>query len=95
MPVPGGPTAEFRATGHIPLRLGWKAVYGALLQQKEGESEPEQTLPTLTDGEAVTLTEPKVEAKRTPPPPRYSEGTLVEAMQNSWQFVKDPDYAIG
>src|SRR3954469_3513711 len=88
--VPGGPTAEFRATGHIPLRLGWKAVYGVLLQEKDGEIEPEQTLPTLTDGETVTLTEPKVEAKRTQPPPRYSEGTLVEAMQNSWRFVKDP-----
>ena len=89
VPVPGGPTAEFRATGHIPLRLGWKAVYGVLLQEKEGESEPGQTLPPLTDGETVTLTEPKVEAKRTQPPPRYSEGTLVEAMQNSWRFVKD------
>ena len=44
----------------------------------------------MTDGETVTLTEPKVEAKRTQPPPRYSEGTLVEAMQNSWRFVKDP-----
>src|SRR3954447_26716626 len=90
VPVPGGPTAEFRATGHIPLRLGWKAVFGVLLQEKDGESAPEQTLPILTDGEWVTLTEPKVEAKRTQPPPRYSEGTLVEAMQNSWRFIKDP-----
>jgi len=90
VPVPGGP-AEFRATGHIPLRLGWKTVYGALLPEKDGEGEPEQTLPSLSDGEAVTLTDPKVEAKRTQPPPRYSEGTLVEAMQNAWRFVKDPE----
>jgi DNA topoisomerase III len=90
VPVPGGPTAEFRATGRIPLRLGWKAVYGASLPEQEGESEAEQTLPPLTDGEAATLTAPKVEAKRTQPPPRYSEGTLVEAMQNAWRFVKDP-----
>src|SRR5205814_6468866 len=89
VPVPGGP-AEFRATGHIPLRLGWKTVYGALLPEKDGEGEHEQTLPPLSDGEAVTLTDPKVEAKRTQPPPRYSEGTLVEAMQNAWRFVKDP-----
>jgi DNA topoisomerase-3 len=47
-------------------------------------------LPPLSDGEAVTLTDPKVEAKRTQPPPRYSEGTLVEAMQNAWRFVNDP-----
>ena len=39
VPVPGNPTAEFRAIGHIPLRLGWKAVYRALLPQKDGESE--------------------------------------------------------
>jgi DNA topoisomerase-3 len=90
VPVPGGATAEFRATGHIPLRLGWKAVYGALLEGKDRDNEPEQTLPRLTNGEAATLTKPKVEAKRTQPPPRYSEGTLVEAMQNSWRFVKDP-----
>jgi DNA topoisomerase III len=31
-----------------------------------------------------------VEAKETKPPPRYSEGTLVEAMQNAWRFVEDP-----
>jgi DNA topoisomerase-3 len=89
VPVPGGPSAEFRATGRIPLRLGWKTAYGALPQEQDGEGEPEQTLPPLTDGEAVTLADPKVEAKRTQPPPRYSEGTLVEAMQNAWRFVKD------
>jgi DNA topoisomerase-3 len=89
VPVPGGPSAEFRATGRIPLRLGWKTAYGALPQEQDGEGEPEQTLPPLTDGEAVTLTDPKLEAKRTQPPPRYSEGTLVEAMQNAWRFVKD------
>jgi DNA topoisomerase III len=89
VPVPGSPSAEFRATGRIPLRLGWKTAYGALPQEQDGEGEPEQTLPPLTDGEAVTMTDPKVESKRTQPPPRYSEGTLVEAMQNAWRFVKD------
>lgn len=90
-PIPGSPTVEFRATGRIPLRLGWKAVYGATLPEQDGEGEAEQTLPPLTDGEVATLTEPKVEAKRTQPPPRYSEGTLVEAMQNAWRFVKEPE----
>ena len=91
VPVPDGSTAEFRATGRIPLRLGWKDVYGTALPEQSGESEPEQTLPSLTDGESVTLTAPEIEAKRTQPPPRYSEGTLVEAMQNAWRFVKDPE----
>ena len=30
-----------------------------------------------------------MQAKQTQPPPRYNEGTLVDAMQNAWRFVKD------
>ncbi|WP_035690956.1 DNA topoisomerase [Azospirillum halopraeferens] len=91
VPVPGGAPAPFRATGRIPLRLGWKAVYTAA-EQQDGPPVPEeeQDLPALTDGETATLTDPKVEAKRTQPPPRYNEGTLVDAMQNAWRFVTDP-----
>ena len=82
------PEAEFRAAGRIPLRQGWKAVYGAT--DPDAGDEAEQTLPPLTDGEEATLTEPRVEAKRTQPPPRYNEGTLIDAMQNAWRFVEAP-----
>jgi DNA topoisomerase III len=89
VPVQGSQAAEFRATGRIPLRPGWKAVYGKVLPEKDKEGNAEQTLPDLTDGETAILTDPKIEAKKTQPPPRYSEGTLVEAMQNAWRFVED------
>ena len=56
----------------------------------DGEAESEQTLPSLSDGETAILSDPRVEAKRTQPPPRYNEGTLVDAMQNAWRFVEDP-----
>jgi DNA topoisomerase-3 len=85
--LPDGKDAEFRATGRIPLVEGWKAVYGG--GDPEAGKETEQTLPALTDGESAVLLEPKVEAKRTVPPPRYNEGTLIDAMQNAWRFVED------
>lgn len=85
--VPGGKEAEFRATGRIPLIEGWKAVYGG--GEPEAGKEEEQMLPSLTDGENAVLREPKVESKRTVPPPRYNEGTLIDAMQNAWRFVED------
>ena len=88
VPVPGKVAAEFRAVGRIPLRLGWKAVYQAI--DPDAEAEVEQTLPMLSDGEKAILSDPRVEAKRTQPPPRYNEGTLVDAMQNAWRFVEDP-----
>jgi DNA topoisomerase-3 len=60
VPVPSGPVTEFRATGRIPLRFGWKAVYGKVLLEKDDESNAEQMLPDLTEGEPATLTAPKV-----------------------------------
>ncbi|CAO3400905.1 DNA topoisomerase [Azospirillum palustre] len=91
LPTPGGakPVA-FRAVGRIPLKLGWKAAFGSAESDGKPEEETEQTLPPLTDGEPATLSDPKVEAKRTQAPPRYNEGTLVDAMQNAWRFVEDP-----
>jgi DNA topoisomerase-3 len=85
--VPDAKDAEFRTTGRIPLVEGWKAVYGG--GDPETAKETEQTLPALTDGESTVLQELKVEAKRTMPPPRYNEGTLIDAMQNAWRFVED------
>ena len=90
VPVQGSPAAEFRATGRIPLHLGWKVVYGKAGPEQDDKDKAEQTLPELADGEAAKLTAPKIEAKQTKPPPRYSEGTLIEAMQNAWRFVTDP-----
>jgi DNA topoisomerase III len=94
VPVPGAMPAEFRAVGHIPLKQGWKAVYGAAEPEPEnakegGDAEAEQRLPELVDGEPATLRRPRVDAKKTQPPPRYNEGTLVDAMQNAWRFVTD------
>lgn len=88
--VPDAAAAEFRASGRIPLRLGWRAVYTAAEQMDTGPDETEQDLPPLVDGETAALSDPKVEAKRTQAPPRYNEGTLIDAMQNAWRFVDDP-----
>ena len=46
-------------------------------------------LPPLRNGETAQLHDPKIEDKETRPPPRYNEGTLIEAMQNAWRFVDD------
>jgi len=68
---------------------GWKAVYSAS-EPDAASDETERTLPPLTDGEIARLAEPRVDAKRTQAPPRYNEGTLIDAMQNAWRFVENP-----
>ena len=67
VPVPGDVPASFRATGHVPLRLGWKAVFGANSAEQEDGAEGAETLPPIKNGETATLSEPRVKAE---PPSR-------------------------
>ena len=54
VPMPEGRPVEFRAVGRIPLKAGWKAVYGSASRAgrgRAGRRRSEQTLPPLADGE--------------------------------------------
>jgi DNA topoisomerase-3 len=85
-------SAQFRAVGRIPLKSGWKAAFGTVDTDETSakpDKEAEQTLPQLSNGDRATLSRPRVQSKKTQPPPRYSEGTLIDAMQNAWRFVED------
>ncbi|WP_236033834.1 type IA DNA topoisomerase [Belnapia mucosa] len=78
----------FRAAGRQPIELGWRAAFPDW-QPAEEKGEDAQLLPALKHGEVAVLRDAKVEDKETRPPPRYNEGTLIEAMQNAWRFVAD------
>jgi DNA topoisomerase-3 len=58
-------------------------------QPADEKGDEAQLLPPLRNGETAQLQDPKIEGKETRPPPRYNEGTLIEAMQNAWRFVDD------
>ncbi|MBX9945069.1 MAG: DNA topoisomerase III [Reyranella sp.] len=78
----------FKATGRQPIDLGWRAAFPEW-QPADEKGDGGQLLPAMRDGEAARLLNPTVETKETKPPPRYNEGTLIEAMQNAWRFVED------
>jgi len=77
---------EFRASGRQPIDLGWRAAFPDW-QPADEKGDEAQLLPSLRNGETAQLHDPKIEDKETRPPPRYNEGTLIEAMQNAWRFV--------
>jgi DNA topoisomerase-3 len=79
---------EFRAAGRQPIDLGWRAAFPEW-QPADEKGDDAQLLPPLHNGENAMLQDPKIESKETRPPPRYNEGTLIEAMQNAWRFVED------
>jgi DNA topoisomerase-3 len=78
----------FKASGRQPVDLGWRAAFPDW-QPADEKGDEAQLLPALRNGEIGQLQNPTIEDKETRPPPRYNEGTLIEAMQNAWRFVDD------
>ena len=78
----------FKATGRQSIDAGWRAAFPEW-QPADEKGDEAQLLPAMRDGERAALHDPLVEAKETKPPPRYNEGTLIDAMQNAWRFVED------
>jgi len=63
----------FRATGQSMIFDGWLKLYP--------ESVKEEMLPELTEGETIYCKELKPEQHFTQPPARYSDATLVKALE--------------
>ena len=78
----------FKAAGRQPIDMGWRAAFPEWRPADE-KGDDAGLLPPMRNGEAARLRDPGIEDKETRPPPRYNEGTLIEAMQQAWRFVDD------
>ncbi|WP_053226656.1 type IA DNA topoisomerase [Solirubrobacter soli] len=82
----------FRTTGRVLLEAGWRGVYGQLEEQKSDSDEGDnQTLPKLTQGEAVSVEKVGSEEKITQPPRRYSDASLLAAMETAGKDLDDEE----
>ncbi len=89
---------RFRSRGKVTLEAGWRGVYGLLSdadaqqqrQDEEGENESAE-LPPLEQGQTVKCASAEVEAKETKPPPRYTEATLLSAMETAGKLIDDEE----
>ncbi len=78
----------FGAAGKSVVNKGWKAVYDAP-DDEEDTAEQEQTLPSLSKGDVFPCKASKIKTLRTSPPARYTEATLLSAMENPSKFIED------
>ncbi|MEM7017191.1 MAG: type I DNA topoisomerase [Pseudomonadota bacterium] len=72
---------NFRATGSVIANPGFMAVYLEGVDDKETDDSEESFLPELKEGESVNLLGIRAEQHFTEPPPRYSEATIVKALE--------------
>lgn len=79
----------FVVKGKVEKHLGWKEVYGAGHQEADDEEESrefekereDQKLPVMKQGQSVQIRTLRLEERRTQPPARYTEATLLTQME--------------
>jgi len=76
----------FKTEGKVLVNPGWLAVHG-----KEGQTGDEGNLVAVDKDEKVKTEEVTVKASATKPPPRYSEATLLSAMEGAGKMVDDEE----
>ncbi len=85
----------FRTRGKLLLVPGWRGVYGEVPSEAKSAAEEDegadQQLPKLNDGEEVQMLEIASERKETKPPRRYSDASLLGAMETAGKLVEDDE----
>ena len=76
----------FKTEGKVLVNPGWLAVHG-----KEGQSGDEGNLVAVDKDEKVKTEDVTIKANATKPPPRYSEATLLSAMEGAGKMVDDEE----
>ncbi|KQZ89460.1 DNA topoisomerase I [Phycicoccus sp. Root563] len=80
-----GRVVEFSASGTVITFRGFLAAYEEGRDEerasKAAEAEEERRLPKLSEGVSLTVVRAEPDGHETTPPPRYTEATLVKAME--------------
>ncbi|TAK87784.1 MAG: DNA topoisomerase III [Aquabacterium sp.] len=80
-----GSEHHFQTNGKVLVKPGWLAVYG-----KEAQDD-DATLVAVKPGEKVVNEEVEVHALKTKPPARYTEATLLSAMEGAGKLIDDEE----
>jgi len=76
---------HFRTEGRVLVDPGWLAVYG------REAADPSDSLTAAATGERALVRECVAQAAQTRPPARYTEATLLSAMEGAGKLVEDDE----
>lgn len=84
---------NFYSRGRVEVERGWKVVQSSLPDKETQDEErlPEQILALHQKGQTVAVKSCKINKQRTKPPGRYTEATLLTAMENCGKLVADEE----
>jgi DNA topoisomerase-3 len=78
----------FKTEGKIIVDPGWLAVYG---RETTGESEADKVLVAVAPGEEGFAEQIEVKECQTKPPARFTEATLLSAMEGAGKLIEDEE----
>ncbi len=84
---------KFISRGKVVTDRGWRAVQAGNADKDNAytDAEPEQTLSQHSINEQVVVKKIKINNQKTKPPARYTEATLLTAMEHSGKFIEDEE----
>ncbi|MFZ4478304.1 MAG: DNA topoisomerase III [Rhodoferax sp.] len=92
---PGGaaPSYNFKTEGKVLVKPGWLAIYGkeAAGEAQDGDDRSPGNLVPVAAGERVDAQAVEPKALKTRPPARYSEATLLGAMEGAGKTIEDDE----
>ena len=85
---------SFKTEGKVLVKPGWLAIYGKEAQDevKDGEEKNPGNLVPVKPGEQVRTENVEPKGLKTRPPARYSEATLLGAMEGAGKLVEDDEH---
>ncbi len=76
----------FKSEGKVMVNPGWLAIYG-----REAQTDDTPTLAQVQPNETVKTNNVEVIASQTKPPARFSEATLLSAMESAGKLIEDEE----
>lgn len=84
--------ARYRARGKVYLSKGWRDAFKEDASDTMGEDQ-QPSLPLLKEGQIIPVDRSGFDTQHTKPPARFTEDTLLGAMEAAYKHVKDPQLA--
>lgn len=86
----------FAARGRAFTFEGWRQAFAADSTLDDDSDSPESgngvRLPALQVGQTLSVTEVGLDSRTTKAPKRFTEGSLITAMENIHQYVQNPNF---
>lgn len=83
----------FYAKGKIIKSKGWRAVYQEQtdIEDESNDENQNQSLPDMKEGDSLKINSVQSINRKTKPPARYTEATLLSAMEHPGKFIENGD----